>query len=265
MICYARSCGTLLNRCLSSNTGLVVLSEVNPGGSGSGRQGSPRTPKAQAEDWYNIVIPDGLGFKESVVAINDAAIKSGRRLIVRDWTFCDFPDDGPDKQTNAFSTLQELDGIALPFAFVRNSIDIWVSRGCPPVNRFFAAYRNYVDHLLSNGIPIFKYEDFCENPKQVFEEICDTIEITSAEGILRLRSAEFVSGDVQFSSRGNLQSKVVRLRRKRISIAQRRELSTCAMVKEVNERLGYSGNYEDEKIESRFATLWQRVMNRTFR
>jgi len=40
MICYARSGGTILNKCLASLTNTVMLSEINPLGGGWGENGS---------------------------------------------------------------------------------------------------------------------------------------------------------------------------------------------------------------------------------
>ena len=53
MICYARSGGTLFNKCVGSMNDIIMLSEVNPlgGGWGKRRENSYTTPAEQAKKW----------------------------------------------------------------------------------------------------------------------------------------------------------------------------------------------------------------------
>ena len=151
MICFARSGGTVLNQCLGCLPNIVILSEVNPVGGGGGR--GPvwfQTVQAQAEHWYGIKL-EANDFAESILELEKVCEDTGRHLVVRDWSFVNIAPE-PYKDTspvNRLLTLEALEGKCevVPFAFVRDSIDVWISRGIPPRGDFlddiFAMLKRY--------------------------------------------------------------------------------------------------------------------------
>ena len=78
MICFARSGGTILNQCLGSLPGVVIMSEVNPLGGGKGKGAeSYRTIKSQAKNWYGIdLISDEDNFVECAIELEAFCRKS---------------------------------------------------------------------------------------------------------------------------------------------------------------------------------------------
>ena len=67
MLAYARSGGTLLNRCISSLPGTLVLSEINVE---AFCPSSCNTIKEQAKKWYDIELKSD-GFIENISEIHD--------------------------------------------------------------------------------------------------------------------------------------------------------------------------------------------------
>src|SRR3990172_8738556 len=187
MICFARSGGTVLNKCLGSLPGVVILSEVNPLGGGSGKRGtSLRTVKDQAKSWYDIDIPAD-GFAEEILELESLCATAGKHLLVRDWSFVNFvpnPSNG-FVPPGRLLTLEALDGRCevVPFAFVRDAIDVWASRRSSSLIRrehmgvFFKCYLDYVREILRRKIRIFKYEDFCRDPAEVIKMISEHTEL----------------------------------------------------------------------------------------
>ena len=83
MVCYARSGGTILNRCLGCLPGVVMLSEVTPLVDQSPAGGEPRTVKDQARQWYGIELQshgftESAGGDELVESVDLASTRLGR-------------------------------------------------------------------------------------------------------------------------------------------------------------------------------------------
>ena len=86
---FARSGGTLVNRCLGAIPGNLVLSEVNP-------HGALVPVEVQARDWLGLVGPGefeilaGKGYGAKIRWLSEAAANQGRHLVVRDWPALNF-------------------------------------------------------------------------------------------------------------------------------------------------------------------------------
>ena len=91
MLCYARSGGTVLNRCLGSLADIVMMSEVNPLAGGWGKEGKKyyTTIKEQAFNWYGMKI-EGNGFRENVIELAIKCEQENLSLILRDYSFINF-------------------------------------------------------------------------------------------------------------------------------------------------------------------------------
>jgi len=242
MICYARSGGTVLNQCLGSLPQVVILSEVNPLGGGSGK--GPvfyRTVKSQASQWYGIEVKSD-DFAEGILELHEICQARGLHLVMRDWSFVNFapqPENG-FAPPNRLLTLEALQGKCelRAFAFVRDAIDVWLSRS-GAVNDFFTNYLRYVKVLLEHKVPIFKYEAFCRAPDSVLREICRYAGLEFNESYLSYEAFERVNGDVQLLSRGIQQHSIRPLRRKRADRKNIQELNHCSRMIEANRLLGY--------------------------
>lgn len=252
MLNYARSGGTLLNKCLASLPNVVMLSEINPLGCGSGYDINNPTSsiKNQVKNWYNIDLKDA-NFKNQIKELYDYCKKNDKVLIIRDWSFVNFSNfekynyNNPPKKFLILEELQEYD--LKIFGFVRNSIDIWLSRGCPDIKIFFSEYTTYINSLLETGCPIFKYEDFVNSPKKQLELICQKIGVDYVDVFETCLDYEKVNGDVQNkkNSRGIKQGEIKLLPRKQINSEKIAELNKCEKMKKINIKFNYTPSFYD--------------------
>jgi hypothetical protein len=252
MVCAARSGGTLLNRCIGSLPNAVVLSEVNPILSSDNKDfPGVNIVARQAGQWFGIEL-DSEGFEDSVLECHTQAIKRGMRLVVRDWPFINFfPVRLNSKQpVNELATLKALSNCTAirPFAFVRNLIDVWISSGMPDVDEFARCSMNYASAVLESGMPMFYYEEFCDDPAKVMRGIC---EVTGLEYDPRFQQS-FISNEQAVGDFTSVASKrgIKRKHRARIGKERIAELQDCSLFRRANELFGYSSDYYDEPVES---------------
>jgi len=271
MLCYARSGGTLLNQCLGSLPNTVVLSEVNPMGSGGGAQIKAATPYEQAFRWYGIPLKS-RDFSGSILELIGICKQKGLSLVVRDWSIVNFV---PMPQNNykapyrflAIDALKDKCDIAV-FAFVRDAIDVFLSQGSE-INSFSTNYLRYLNAIVDLKIPVFKYEDFCRSPETTLKSICALGGINFSESFWNFASFSNVNGDVQVKgkSRGGRLNKIAVLPRKRISAQKANIINNCEEIKKANELLGYPTKYEDVPVESHISFLlrkYQSLIRKTF-
>lgn len=253
MICFARSGGTILNQCLGGLPNVVMMSEVNPLGGGWGKEeaDSYTTVKAQALNWYQINL-NSDNFVESVLELENKCEDSGRHLVIRDWPFINFvPHEYNNwNPANSFLALEELEDKCnvIPFAFIRDSIDVWISRGAPEVEEFFDSYLRYVKAILEKKIQIFKYENFCRNPELIIKNICDYSGLEYSDSYQNYASFENVNGDVQIKggSRGMKQKEIKVFPRKPLPKDKIIEVNRCTKMIEANRLLGYQVSYHGD-------------------
>jgi hypothetical protein len=260
MLCWPRSGGTLLNRLLVAHPDLWVLSEVNPNGCGGG---SVVGVRAQAREWFDQEVTTE-DFGAGVAELAEAAAAAGRTLIVRDWTFADF--GGSAVASHRFSTLEALARVDLPvvpFAFVRDAIDVWLSQRLP-LETFAPAYAAFAERLRSRGLPVFHYEDLCETPERFEARLCGFLGLRRREGSGDLGSRERVNGDVQLgrASRGFGLNAPARLSRKPASADEIEALEACDALRRANEALGYAHRYGDTRRETAAERVLRRIRNR---
>jgi hypothetical protein len=241
LINYARSGGTIFSRALSALPQVVLFSEVNPTLNASGNI------REQAKDWYNIEIADGT-FAEMAEEAYNVCSKSDKQLVLRDFTFINFTPHAlnqfnPKKEFEILSSLQNQIPLR-PIALVRNAIDVWISRGCPP--EFSVHYLDYVQALIESGIKMYKYEDFCKNPNQMLGEVCNDTGLTfHPQAIEKATAIRNITGDTDLrnNSRGNLLNTIKPLARQRLPQFLIDAIAADIHMKKANALLGYSTEY----------------------
>ncbi|MCK5506435.1 MAG: hypothetical protein KAJ10_14835, partial [Thermodesulfovibrionia bacterium] len=238
MICYARSGGTLLNQCLGSLPDTVVLSEVNPLSGGVGAPIKAESPYEQALRWYGIPLKS-RDFSGSILELMEICRQKSLSLIVRDWSFVNFM---PMSRNNyqapyKFLTLESLKSKCnmAVFAFVRNAIDVFLSRG-EEINSFSTNYLRYVKAVVNLKVPVFKYEDFCRSPETILKSMCALGGINFSESFWNFSSFLNVNGDSQDrgKSRGGKHNKIIVLPRKRVSAQKAYCINNNEEIKEAN-------------------------------
>ena len=266
LICFARSGGTILNRCLGSLPGTVILSELNPLGGGKGiGPVSYRTIKSQSKNWYGIDLSsDDDHFVESALELEEICRSSDKQLIIRDWTYVNFmsAQENNYHPPNRFLILEALKDHChlVPFAFVRDAIDVYLSIAKHiemsdfDLTSFSGHYATYVKALIASHIPLFRYEDFILDPESIMKSICESTGLTYSPAFRDFHEFNKVNGDVQFgkTSRGARKKDLMPLPRKSISESQIKALNQCEAMIEANRLLGYPTSYEEREKETFF-------------
>jgi hypothetical protein len=147
----------------------------------------------------------------------------------------------------------------IPFAFVRDAIDVWISIGRPGPDGFFGNYLRFVKEIFQKDIPIFKYEDFCTNPESVMKGICKLTGIPFHASFREYHRFRNVNGDVQTVSRGQQKRTITPLPRKIIPKPDILKIDQCRTMVMANEILGYPTSYHGVKREGQMGRL-RRVM-----
>lgn len=265
MICYVRSGGTLLNRCLGSLPDVVMMSEVNPkSNDGKVEEKEYRTVKDQAKHWYDIDLKSE-GYEENILELYDYCNKNNKKLIIRDFSFVDFNPCAFNSNVpvNKLYTLELLkDKVETePFAFTRDSIDAcvsWIPLRIKKTKSFFKLYRNYSEAVVDNGMPLFKYEDFCADPDKVMKEICESVNLNYSDEYKDYGSFYKVNGDINFTdketkvrggSRGIKQKSIRPLKRKRIPLKRAVQINNNKDMVCANKILGYPASYFSVELE----------------
>lgn len=265
MISFGRSGGTVLNQCLGCLPNVIMLSEVNPLGGGSGKdEVSYSTVKSQAMNWYGINLKSD-NFTENLLELEEICTNSHKHLVVRDWSFINFYPTAQNhwKPINTFLTLEALEDKVdlISFTFVRDSIDVWISFGMPDCTTFFESYLKYVNKIVDRKIPIFKYEDFCKNPEKIVQEICKISSLEYNHFQDKYYTFDKVNGDIQIISRGRTQNSIRPLLRKIIKKEKISEINQCDLMIEANNLLNYPTSYHSVPRENLWIKGAQKILN----
>jgi hypothetical protein len=218
---FARCGVTLINRYLASDKQLVCLAEIN---SRYVCPTEPNTIRNQLRDWYDVSIDRGLTIEELGSALIFCE-SSHKTLLVRDWSFGSFVplkynDFDPPKKLNTLDDIKANLGVEVDvFAVVRNPVDVWLSMNNSAKtfhDKKLEYYNNFVDDIIQREIPVFKYEDFCENKNQALNDI---YKIIGKEMPNDLTLSLNVIGDINYpsSSRGASENSVCILERRGFS------------------------------------------------
>lgn len=250
IINYARSGGTLLNKYLHNIDNLVVLSESHPIHSTMMRKDLANI-SIQAKEWYGINVKSS-NYIDQIFEIKNWCDENNKYLVIRDWSYIDFTEswenynNPPYKSVNLELLEKRFD--VRKIAFVRDSIDVYLSRGVK-INKFSRYYLKYVQFLLANKIKIFKYEDFCINPEKELDEILKELNITeNGAKTLKLFSNKVV-GDINFS-RGNQLDTIVVLPRKYTTFFNKYKINNDLDLNYSNKLLNYPTYYESCESEN---------------
>lgn len=249
MLSYARSGGTLLNRCICSLSNTLVLSEINVEAL---CPNSCSTIKEQVKKWYGLELRSD-GFMENIEEIYEYCISKNFTLVVRDWTFGSFVPSRhnnfqPSKSLATFDVISKSFPI-VSFVFVRNAIDIWLSLKASPrtfYDKNLMYLYEFTKSLIDKNIKIFKYEDFCQNPVQEMKKICDYTGINYSDLFLNYADYKKVTGDTDLPnhSRGIKQEKIGLPSRRVTYKLYIDEINSNTKANEINRLLNYDPCYK---------------------
>jgi hypothetical protein len=249
--CYARSGGTLLNRCLNNLSDLVVLSEVHPIYDTAAGISPAMSIAWQAREWYGIELAS-RDYLSQVCELHEWCTARGKHLVIRDWTFIDFTPNGfnalnPAKTSTSYALLRDVLEVKA-IGFIRDAIDVGLSIQANFAD-FSSAYLDYACYLVEHEVELFRYEDFCHNSVATLARICTALGLPPLDGQTISPDSRRVNGDIGFS-RGNRKNAVAPLKRKYVPSAIRAEIDADAALKECNRLLGYPTGYDSRHVES---------------
>lgn len=258
MICFSRSGGTVLNKCLAVMPDTIVISEVNPVGGGWGREQkeSYTTVQSQAKHWHGIEL-ENTDYGQTVAELEQILKQRNQHLVVRDWSYINFypKEENNFEPKNDFLALTEISSqtSCKPFVFLRDAIDVWISNGKRDPDIFFLHYQKYLETIKSYNIPVFKFEDFCRTPKKELQKICNYLEIPYDESFTT-KFSEFkkVNGDTQIKkgSRGGKSKTIRPISRKIIEPSHIQIIESNKFFRECNEMFDYSASYYNSAMQT---------------
>lgn len=244
MLAYARSGGTLLNRCIAKMPNIIMLSEVNVEAL---CPSSCNTIKEQAMKWYHINLKTE-GFINNVKELYGYCEKNDKILVIRDWPFGSFVPSkynnfNPSKRLSTLISISKFFPV-IPFALVRNSIDVWLSFQASP-RTFYDTKLTYLNEfikcLIEKKIKIFRYEDFCKFPVKTMKLICKYTRMSYSSDFKKFSDYINVTGDTDLPeySRGIKNGGIGELSRRKIYRDFVDEINNNTLSKKINKLLRY--------------------------
>jgi hypothetical protein len=269
MLNYSRSGGTLLTRMLGMLPDVVMVSEVNPARGvlpDNSDAESASALRAQMQEWHDLAL-SGQGFDGCIAEIVEWCQTQKRRFILRDWTQLEFRKSQLNgfAPTQSFSVLDRLGAKyqILPFALVRDGIDVFLSSNVP-LDDFAAEYLAYVEALKKAGVVLFRYEDLVSDPEAFVKALCVHAGLAYGDGWRRYEENPRCTGDVQLGkrSRGIRQAAIRRLPRKWSDAQTRSRIDACQPLAQANRLLGYPETYDGAEVESMSSMLARKARNK---
>lgn len=215
--CFARSGGTLINRCLGCIKDNLVLSEVNP-------HGSFRSLESQASDWLKLIPSDqckkfnDLSYGQKIRFLNEAASALNQHLIIRDWSTLNFLSKVYWEYFSPSMILEQdlylsNDGLQTTCVVVaRQSACVYESivRSFPDQNDlsvedFAESYLAFAEAVCHH--PVIHFEKFCAEPEVQFQKLCDYLNVKFKWSFLtQFHSFNQCTGDNMLSSPSKLRT-----------------------------------------------------------
>lgn len=186
---FARSGGTLLNRCIGCIPGNLVLSEVNP-------CASVMPIEQQAQDWLHLLTVEQVNdfsqknYGNQIVHLATLAREKGCHLILRDWVTANFLSQVVLGKVSIIPSLVlEQDYYLSRYGFeccsvvmTRRAADVYesITRTLKhlqdlPIEEFASLYLTYARSV--SDYPIFHYEALCQEPEAIVSKICSILDI----------------------------------------------------------------------------------------
>lgn len=206
---YARTGGTLMNKCLLNLPNTIVLSEINPNEFGEGlwknRPHIDQIVQLQLKKWYGITI-HSTTFDEAVLELINYCSKNNLRLIIRDFSIADFVsspllDNQPKNKLSWLAWMKKHQIKHQNFSLIRHPLHVWISQQMPPLDIFIPGYANFLSEIKTNNIPNFHYELFTSQPVSILDQILKLLQINyKASELLNIENKSNLFGDLKRNS-----------------------------------------------------------------
>jgi hypothetical protein len=174
--------GTIISKSLAAMTQSYVLSEIHPYRASVVRF-DPMAAIAQFAAQYGKLTRaearSALACQLAIIARR--AQKDGRRLVIRDHSHSDFYAPGGTFEASLLLVLREMGYQVRSAVTIRDPIESYISicknrwdeghsfdEFCNRLLRFLDVYQK---------LPVYRYEDFCQNPGEIINGLCDFFRI----------------------------------------------------------------------------------------
>lgn len=187
---FARSGGTLLNRCIGCMPGNLVLSEVNP-------HASVIPIEQQARDWLHLLTDDQFddfskkSYGSKLLHLATLAHEKRCHLVLRDWVTANFLSNVVPGTVSIVPSLVLEQNYYLsrygfeccPIVITRRAADVYesITRTFKhlkdlSIEEFGSRYLTYAKSV--SRYPIFHYEALCQEPEATVSKICSILNIS---------------------------------------------------------------------------------------
>lgn len=203
---FACTGGTLITKCIATMPNTQVLSEIDPLSPFPKNKDPVFAPtdmiKQMRQSTRGVSEATLLSlFRNNLDIIYSETLGGGQRLVLRDHSHSHFCTGDRVRKRPSL-----LDVVADKFptcsvVTVRHPVDSYCSLKAngwlhfyPPT--FDEYCRRYIEFLrIYEGVPVFRYEDFVQNPKVVMRSICESLLLPFVEGFSELFDVFRLTGD----------------------------------------------------------------------
>jgi hypothetical protein len=199
--------GTLITKCLAAMPNVMVLNEIDPL---SNMQFNPEKPAFSPTDMLALVRQgDNQAseklliqmFVQNLKVLRSELALVGKRLLLRDHSHSHFLTESDLRRTSVLSMVAEHFSSTRSILTVRNPVDSFLSLEAQGWKTFYPftldEYSKRYLHFLDvhAGIPIFRYEDFVNEPAIRMEQMCDALRLAYSANFTDTFDAFRFSGD----------------------------------------------------------------------
>jgi len=194
--------GTLFGKCLASMPNVALISEVNPMNRHGGNF-APSNPLLLLEKSYREFSTEEKinSFKLQIKDATKICQQDDVDLILRDHSHTDFYyGEKESKACPIYKNLRdEYDLISV--VTVRHPLDSyislnekgWITFDPGDLNEYCRRYLAFLDEYSS--LEIYRYEDFCEDPTTIMQQLCDHLKIDYDPDFINNFGSQQLTGD----------------------------------------------------------------------
>lgn len=245
---FACSGGTLISKCLASMPNVTLLSEIDPlsrmqTGARHKRSFMPTDLIHGARVALRPVGDDTAlsMFRAALAELHNALNETGRHLLLRDHAHSQFCSDTAPSQRPTLHDILAQCGPVLSVVTVRHPLDCYLSlikNGWQTFSPFTLeeyARRHMAFLDRHQGLPLFRYEEFVDDPDGQLERMCAELGLRFVPGAESLIQIVEISGDSGRSS-----AHISRRLRRAVSDEIETEIDESPGYAELCGRLGYA-------------------------
>jgi len=234
--------GTVISQCIAAQPSVVLLSEIHPHVGMTSPRFLPIDPLSHflagyPELRFDDATLDQL-FRDRLEPVVKKCAESGKLLVLRDHSHSDYLGYLKPRPRLALALEGQYD--LRRFVTLRNPIDAWLSMKDSHFDGHltgFTDYCNKVGKFLEDHdhLPLWRYEDFVEQPRMVIGQICAHLRIPFNESFEQTFRGKRLTGDS-----GRKPEKITPLPRRPIPPQFLEEVSNCTSFATIAKRFNYA-------------------------